>query len=96
MVAFNPKDRLSCAEAHIGGSRESDRGSGPPGKLQVAIGFLRNIGTDPLENHLDSLGPDVSLGRFIRPFVKYADDLTKTTSESNHIIQQLFKRPYAA
>ena len=34
----------------MGGSSGGDRGSGcppPHGKLQVAIGFLRNTGTDP-------------------------------------------------
>ena len=30
-----------------GGGGGVDRGSGPPGKSQVAIGFLRNTGTDP-------------------------------------------------
>ena len=30
-------------------------------KLQVAMGFLRNAGTDPLEKQLDPWGP----GRFV-------------------------------
>ena len=29
----------------------------PPGKSQVAICFLRNTGTDPLEKQLDLKGP---------------------------------------
>ena len=29
-----------------------DRASGPPGKSQVAKGFLRNSDTNPLEKHL--------------------------------------------
>ena len=44
---------------------------------QVAIGFLRNHGTDPLKKQLDPLGPIASRGesiRFIRPSVKYVDD----------------------
>ena len=48
------------------------RGGGgprPPGKSQVAMGFLRNTGTDPLEQHqFDPWGPITSRGKFIRPF----------------------------
>ena len=41
-----------------------DRGSGPArGKSQVAIGFLRNTGTDP-----------PSRSELLRPSVKYVDD----------------------
>ena len=40
-----------------GGSRGGDSGSGP-GKSREAIGFLRNIGTDPS-------GPIASRGSFI-------------------------------
>ena len=29
----------------------------PPGKSQVAIGFLSNTGTQPLEKQLDASGP---------------------------------------
>ena len=43
-------------------------GSDPQGKSQVAIGFLRNTGTDPLEKQLD-LGPVASRGRFVRPSI---------------------------
>ena len=56
-----------------------DRGSGsPPGKSQVAIGFLRNSGTDPpppLEKQLYPSGPIASRGRSVGPFVIYVDDL---------------------
>ena len=45
-----------------------------PGKSQVAIGLLRNTGTDPLEKQLDPLGPIASQGRFVRPSVKNVDD----------------------
>ena len=43
-------------EQPMGGSREGGgRGSGSPGKSQVAICFLRIFGTDPLEKELDPL-----------------------------------------
>ena len=40
-----------------------------PGKSQKAIGFFRNIGTEPPREQI------ASLGRFVRPSVKYVDDL---------------------
>ena len=40
---------------------------GPPGKSQMAIGVLRNTGKDPLQ------GATASLGRSVRPSVKYVD-----------------------
>ena len=45
-------------------------GPDPTGKSKVAICFLRNIGTDPLEKQLDPLGPIASRGRSVRPSVK--------------------------
>ena len=50
------------------------QGSGTPGKSQVAIGFLRNSGTDPLKKQLDPSGPIASRGRSIQPHVKYVND----------------------
>ena len=41
----------------------------PPGKLQVAIGFLRNTGTCT-----NPRGPTASRGRSVRPSVKNTDD----------------------
>ena len=37
----------------MGGSRGKVRDPDPPGKSQVAIGYLRNSVTDPLEKQLD-------------------------------------------
>ena len=45
----------------------------PPGKSQVAIGFLRNTDMDPPREAIGSLGPIASRGRFVWPSVKYAD-----------------------
>ena len=36
--------------------QRGDRGPDSPGKSQVAIGFLRNTGTDPIEKPLDPRG----------------------------------------
>ena len=33
------------------------KGSGPPGKSQLAIGFQSNFGTDPFEKHWTQGGP---------------------------------------
>ena len=48
----------------MGGSRGSGGTGGPdlPGKLQVAIGFIRNTGMNLLEKHLDPKGPNASRG----------------------------------
>ena len=57
----------------MGGPRE-----GPDlGKSQVAIDFLTNSGTDPLEKQLHPSGSTVSRGRFVRPSVKYVDEFKK-------------------
>ena len=51
-------------------SREGGGGQGvwtPPGKSQVAVGFLRNSGMDQPREALGSLGP-------VRPSVTYLDD----------------------
>ena len=50
------------------------RGSGLPGKSQVAIEFLRYTSTDPLEKQLDPLVPISSRGRSIWLAVKYFDE----------------------
>ena len=50
----------------------------PPGKSQVAIGFLRNSGKDPFQKQLDPLGSIVSQRRSVWLSVKYGDDITKT------------------
>ena len=41
-----------------------------PGKSQVTICFLKNNGTDLLENPLDPLGPMAFRGRSVPPTVK--------------------------
>ena len=46
-------------------ARRIQRGSGAPDPP------LKNLGTDPLEKHLDPLGPIASRGRSVRPSVKY-------------------------
>ena len=46
----------------------------PLKKSQVTIGFLRNTGTDSLEEQLDPWGPIVSRGRSVRPSVKSVHD----------------------
>ena len=53
---------------------EGDRGSGPPGKSQVATGFCRNTGTDPPR---ETQGPIASRGRSEQSSVKYVDDSKK-------------------
>ena len=50
--------------------KESD----PHGKSEMAIGFLRNSGKDPLQKQLDPLGSIVSQRRSVWPSVKYVDD----------------------
>ena len=56
------------------GSREwSGSGPLPSGKSQVAIGFLRNTGTDPyppFEMQMDPLGPFASQGWSVPPSVQ--------------------------
>ena len=64
----------------MGGSRGWgwDRGSGTPGKSQVAISFLRHLDIQlqtPIEKQLDPSGPIASRGRSVRPSVKYVDNL---------------------
>ena len=44
----------------------------------MAIRFLLNTSTDPLENQLDLGGLNASRGRFVWSFVKYVDDIEKT------------------
>ena len=57
----------------MGGSRGGDR-SLDPGKSQVAQGFLRNSGTDPLDKQLNPSGSIASRGKSVRCTVKYVDD----------------------
>ena len=46
------------------------QGSGPPpGKPQVAVGFLKTLVRIPLEKHLDPLRSFASRGRFVWPSV---------------------------
>ena len=52
-----------------------EKGSGPPGKSQVAIGFHRNTSTDPPPPPpREAIGPNASRGRSKVPSVKYVDD----------------------
>ena len=55
-----------------------ERGQGvrtpQPGNLQVAMCFLRDTGTDPLEKQLDFMGPNATRMRSVQPSVKYVDD----------------------
>ena len=44
-----------------------------PGNSHVGIGFLRNTGTDTPREAIGPLGPIPSLGRSVRPSVKYVD-----------------------
>ena len=47
------------------------------GKLQVAIGVLRNTGTfvrTSLEKQLDPLGPIAFRGRYAQPFLKCVEE----------------------
>ena len=46
----------------------------PPGKSQMAIGFVRNSGTDLLEKQVDPSGPIASRGRYVLTSVKYVDE----------------------
>ena len=50
-----------------------DPGLGLSGESQVAIGFLRNTGTNPLEKQLDPKVTIASKGRSVRPSVNYID-----------------------
>ena len=50
MQSFEENVKLSLRWVRL---TEGGGGLDPPGKLQVAIGFLRNICTDPLEKQLD-------------------------------------------
>ena len=75
MIIFKCRERSNKLKAAF--SDPEGRGSecqDLPGKSQVAIGFLRNTGTDPLKKKLDPLDPTASQGRFVRPSVKYVDD----------------------
>ena len=52
-----------------------DSGSEPhPGKSQVAIGILKNNGTEPLDKQLDPSSPLAYRGRSVQPSVKYVAD----------------------
>ena len=66
VCAYKCMTALAWADTEGGGG---DSGSGPttPEKSQVAIGFLRNTGTD-------HLGPIAFQGRFVHPSVKYVED----------------------
>ena len=44
------------------------------GKSQVAIGFLRNSDTDPLEKQIDPLDPVASRRSSVQPSMKYVGD----------------------
>ena len=56
------------------GSRGVHKGPGPPGKSQVAIGFLKNSGTDIPWEAIGPIGPIASQGRCIWPSVINVDD----------------------
>ena len=44
------------ADPERGGSRESGHPPTPAGKLQMAKGFLRNIGMDPVKKQMSPFG----------------------------------------
>ena len=44
-----------------GGRRESGHPPTPAGKLQMAKGFLRNIGTDPVKKQMSPFGSNCFL-----------------------------------
>ena len=52
----------------------------PPGKSQVAICFLRNTGTDPLEKQLNISGPVASRGRSHKCFLLIERNNLNTTA----------------
>ena len=57
---FFKKSLQMCCDniLSMGGSRVGgDRGSVPPGNSQVAIGFLKNTGKDPLREAIGPYGP---------------------------------------
>ena len=58
----------------MGKSRGGAWGLDTPGKSQVAIGFLRNSGTDPSREAIGPRGPIASRRRPVWPSVKYVDD----------------------
>ena len=56
---------------YMGGSRGGAGGPDSPAKSKVAIGFLRNTGTDPLKKQFGPSGPFASRESCIWPSVKY-------------------------
>ena len=63
-MSFQP---ITCIDPGGGGGGGGDRGSGPPGKSQMAICFLRNPGTErpreaigPIGSNYISMGPIAS------------------------------------
>ena len=50
-----PNEEITCVDLE-----EGDQGSHPPGKSQVAIGFVRNTDTDPPQEAIGPLGPIAS------------------------------------
>ena len=76
----------------MGGSR-GGRGSGPSWKTQVAVGFLRNTVTDPLEKQFDPLCPIASRGRFVQPSLKYNDDYKRSCAKNSFKCNLTFYYP---
>ena len=66
---------LACVCFVLRGLNQSGgRVSGPPGKSQVAISFLKSTGTDPPREAIGPKGPIASGGRFVLPSLKNVDD----------------------
>ena len=70
----------------MGGYRGGTGGQYPPGKSKVAIGFLRNSGTNPLEKQLDTsrlLGSNCfSREARTTPCEFHTDDQKRTTKKT--------------
>ena len=56
------------------------------GRGGVALGFLRNSGTDPLEKQLDPSGPIASRSRSVLLYVKSVDGVTVLNPEYTKVL----------
>ena len=63
--------RVPVLEIFMGRSREETGRWTYPGQSQKAICFLRKSGTNPTLEAIGPLGPIASIGRWVRPTVKF-------------------------